>query len=212
MWQRVRLRLNASKTRVWNAAGVWVGDLAASPEQRGLTATGVPIFSRIFLPSMTLQPAGCFFLVARRRTPVDSTASHAAFRCGPRSGSASVPQHTFVGPRTGSHRLPQPVPSLPCAMAALAYAVRRGMLPPLIGPPGPTPLGTHPSCALVDTLDGGSLAPEALQSALLAPASLSASGYVPSTWSELLSSPPPHPPDVDLNCCAEFCSTRQTER
>ncbi|CAE7675483.1 unnamed protein product [Symbiodinium necroappetens] len=50
IWQRARLRLNASKTRVWNAAGVlpdavpqlapdsavWVGDPALIPEQRGL--------------------------------------------------------------------------------------------------------------------------------------------------------------------------------
>ena len=69
IWQRARLRLNASKTRVWNAAGVlptavlqlapesqvWVGDLALSPEQRGLVALGVPIGSPAFIESHLQQ-------------------------------------------------------------------------------------------------------------------------------------------------------------
>ena len=60
IWQRARLRLNASKTRVWNAAGVlpdgvpqlapesavWVGDHALSPEQHGPVALGVPSLAR----------------------------------------------------------------------------------------------------------------------------------------------------------------------
>ena len=65
IWQRARLRLNASRTRVWNAAGVlpdavpqlapdsavWVGDTALSPEQRGLVALGVPLGSPAFIES-----------------------------------------------------------------------------------------------------------------------------------------------------------------
>ena len=69
IWQRARLRLNASKTRVWNAAGVlpdavpqlapdsavWVGDTALSPEQRGLVALGVPLGSPAFIESHLQQ-------------------------------------------------------------------------------------------------------------------------------------------------------------
>ncbi|OLP83903.1 132 kDa protein [Symbiodinium microadriaticum] len=69
IWQRARLRLNASKTRVWNAAGalpnavqqlapdsaVWVGDTALSPEQRGLVALGVPLGSPAFIQSHLQQ-------------------------------------------------------------------------------------------------------------------------------------------------------------
>ena len=63
IWQRARLRLNVSKIRVWNAAGVlpdavpqlapesvvWVGDPALSPEQRGLVAFGVLFGSPAFM-------------------------------------------------------------------------------------------------------------------------------------------------------------------
>ena len=58
-----RLKLNAAKTRVWNAAGtlppgvlalapdspVWVGDLSLPPAQRGLVALGVPFGTREFV-------------------------------------------------------------------------------------------------------------------------------------------------------------------
>ncbi|OLP77529.1 hypothetical protein AK812_SmicGene42397, partial [Symbiodinium microadriaticum] len=61
IWQRARLRLNASTTRVWNAAdvvpqlapdsAVWVGDPALIPEQRGLVALGVTLGSPAFIGS-----------------------------------------------------------------------------------------------------------------------------------------------------------------
>ena len=51
--------------------------------------------------------------------------------------------------------------------------------------------------ALVDTLEGGSPAPEVLQSLLLARASLTASGFAPPPWPELLMTPAPLPSDED---------------
>ena len=51
--------------------------------------------------------------------------------------------------------------------------------------------------ALVDTLEGGSPAPEVLQSLLLARASLTASGFAPPPWPELLTTPAPLPGDED---------------
>ena len=63
LWYHARLKLNAAKTRVWNAAGtlppgvlalapdspVWVGDLSLPPAQRGLVALGVPFGTREFV-------------------------------------------------------------------------------------------------------------------------------------------------------------------
>ena len=51
--------------------------------------------------------------------------------------------------------------------------------------------------ALVDTLEGGSPAPEVLQPLLLARASLTASGFAPPPWPELLTTPAPLPGDED---------------
>ena len=51
--------------------------------------------------------------------------------------------------------------------------------------------------ALVDSLAGASPAPEVLQSLPFAPASLTASGFAPPPWPELLTTPAPHPDDED---------------
>ena len=73
IWQRARVRLNASRTRVWNAAGVlpdgvpqlapesavWVGDHALSPEQRPCCFGRAPRQSglhRVALATVTRPP------------------------------------------------------------------------------------------------------------------------------------------------------------
>ena len=125
IWQRARLRLNASKTRVWNAAGVlptavlqlapesqvWVGDLALSPEQRGLVALGVPIGSSAFIESHLQQslarqtgppghtrhsdqlaaPLVLCCATSAVCAPVSPARSHKSLRCRARSRSIRLP-------------------------------------------------------------------------------------------------------------------------
>jgi len=220
IWQRARLRLNASKTRVWNAAGVlpdavpqlapdsavWVGDPALSPEQRGLVALGVPIGSAAFIESHLQQSLARHAGLLQTLPAIhDTQISWLLLSCcaAPRAQYAlrSLPPEATRAFATAhddavlacldtllSSGAPSGLPLLATARAQLA--LRHGGLGlrsaarhapaaywsswadvlPVIASRDPAF-----ARALADTLEGGSPAPEVLQSLLLARASLTAS-------------------------------------
>ena len=245
-----RLRLNASKTRVWNAAGarpdavpqvapywaVWVGGTALSPEQRGLVALGVasllwacpsavrpsssrtrnsrspaiPASSKHLLPYTTPRSAGCSSHAAAPRAqcalrspPPEATRAFATahddavlafldtlLSAGAPSGLPLLAtaraqlelRHGGLGLRSAARHAPA------------AYWSSWADVLPVIASRGPAF-----ARAFVDTLEGGSPAPEVLQSLLLARASLTARKkmFAPPPWPELLTTPAPLPGDED---------------
>ena len=234
IWQRARLRLNASKTRVWNAAGalpnavpqlapdsaVWVGDTALSPEQRGLVALGVPLGSPAFIQSHLQQSLARHAGLLQTLPAIhDTQISWLLLSCcaAPRAQYAlrSLPPEAtraFATAHDGavlacldtllSAGVPSGLPLLATARAQLA--LRHGGLGlrsaarhapaaywsswadvlPVIASRDPAF-----ARALVDTLEGGSPAPEVLQSLLLARASLTASGVCPSSLARAVDDP-----------------------
>ena len=163
---------------------VWVGDLALSPEQRGLVALGVPIGSPAFIESHLQQSlARQTGLLQALPAIHDTQISWLLLSCcaAPRAQYAfrSLPPEATRA-YAAAHddavlacldtllcsETPRGLPllaaarALPCAMGAWAFAVQHAMHRPLIGLPGPTcclslPVGIQPLHALSSTLSRG---------------------------------------------------------